>query len=234
MAELPDAEGIKDGKETEQTVMRETGLPIARELAEMLLTHMDLTNSLASLTLWSKSYTSNEEATSDKKTIEGSLFRDGITQFVGCFDSKNAVPLVVEAVFPNVDRIAPYFRWLRALRNSYTAHRHGSARQCIVGVLINPVSGEYLGGGHMFAVYAGPSPEGHANLLSLVAMAIRYVETAISSLWQEFDAAARVIPPDDLLKLPLAAVQAQGPADMGKSRGDIRRGMERGLGEVSE
>lgn len=216
-----------------ESPMRDTKLPITRELAEMLLIRNDLSNSIASLTLWSKSYTSDEKDTADKKTIEGSLFRDGITQFVGCFDSKNAIPLMVETVFPGVDGIAPYFRWLRALRNSYTAHRHGAARQCVVGAIVDPISGEYRGQGEMFAVYAGPSREGHANLLALVAMALRHVEAEILSLRQQFDAAAQAIGPEALLKLPVAAVQPQAPADMGKSRGDIRRGMERGGGEIS-
>src|SRR5947209_898910 len=145
-----------------ETHLRQTGLPIARELAEMILTEMDIANSLSSLKLWSKLYTS-DELSADKKTIQGSVFRDGITQFVGCFDSKNAVPLVVETVFPAVQAIGPYFRWLRALRNSYTAHRHGAARQCVVGALIDPRTGAYLGHGQLCAVYTGPSPEGHAH-----------------------------------------------------------------------
>src|SRR5947209_17350792 len=94
--------------------MRDTGLPIAYELSEMYLTEMDLTNSLASLTLWSKMVRSDDEP-ADTRTIAGSLFRDGITQLVGCFDSKNAFPLVVETVFPDAQGIAKYFRWLRVL-----------------------------------------------------------------------------------------------------------------------
>lgn len=210
----------------EPDAMRETGLPIARELAEMLLTQRDLANSLGSLTIWSKSYTSDESAP-DKQTIEGSLFRDGITQFVGCFDSKNAVPLVVETVFPSVDGIAVYFRWLRDLRNSYTAHRHGAARQCIVGAMVDPISGKYLGHGQMFAIYTGPSQEGHADLLALVAMAIRYVEGRVATLQTQFEAEASAIPPHELLRLSPAAVQPQAPTSMGKSRGDVRQGIER-------
>ena len=90
-------------------VARDTGLPIARELAEMLLTQIDISNSLASLTLWSKQYESRgDPEPEDTKTIVDSLFRDGITQFVGCFDSKNAFPLVVETVFPSLEGIAQH------------------------------------------------------------------------------------------------------------------------------
>lgn len=218
----------------EPTGMRETGLPVARELAEMLLTHMDLTNGLASLTLWSKYHTSDDNADPDRQTIKGSLFRDGITQFVGCFDSKNAFPLVVETVFPSVDGVAVYFRWLRALRNSYTAHRHGSARQSVVGVMIDKYSGKYLGYGRMFAIYQGPSQEGHKDLVGLVAMAVRYVEARIAVLERQFEAEAKAIAPADLLKLPFAGVQPQAPTSMGKSRGDVRAGVERESGDTTE
>jgi hypothetical protein len=212
----------------EPIVTRETGLPVARELAEMLLTQQDIANSLAVLTAWIEGDASEDsDPNSRAHAIRGSLFRDGITQFVGCFDSKNAFPLVVETVYPAVEGIDAYFRWLRALRNSYTAHRHGGARQCVVGILINPISGEYLGRDNRFATYLGPNQEGQSDLLSILSMASRYVAERISALEQQFDAEVQSIAPSDRLKLPAAALQPQGPTSMGKSRGDIRKGIER-------
>jgi hypothetical protein len=208
-------------------IPRETGLPVARELAEMLLTQSDLANSLASLKLWVEGYAPKGDPDQRTTAIRGSLFRDAITQFVGCFDSKNAFPLIVETVFPEVEGIGPYFRWLRDLRNSYTAHRHGSARQCVIGALVDPVSGAYLGRGQLFTIYAGPGEEGHAPLISLIEMAIRFVDTRIAALTEQFDREAGAIAPADLLKLPPAGVQPQGPQSMSKSRGDVRKGMER-------
>lgn len=207
-------------------VMRETGLPIARELSEMLLTQRDIANSLATLTAWSKSYCSTSDAP-DRVAIEDSLFRDGITQFVGCFDSKNAFPLVVEDVYPSVEGIGPYFRWLRDLRNSYTAHRHGAARQCAVGVFLHPVSGEPIGTGEQFASYRGPSVEGHSDLLSIIGMASRYVASKVEALQKQFRAEAFAIPVETLLRAPFAGIQAQAPTDMRKSRGDVQAAMQR-------
>lgn len=208
----------------EQFMMRETWLPVARELSEMLLTKMDLANSLASLTVWVEGYTTDvKQEDQHVKAIRGSLFRDAITQFVGCFDSKNAFPLIAETVYPNVEGIRPYFRWLRDLRNSYTAHRHGSARQCVVGVLVDPTSGKYRGHGNLFTIYAGPSQQGHAQLLSLVRMAIGYVEGKIAILQQQFETEAAAIPQEELLKLPFAAVQPQEATSMAKSRGAIQK-----------
>jgi hypothetical protein len=212
-------------REKQTTVARDTGLPIARELSEMMLTQLDLKNSLAALTLWSKMETESTFDPAQTTIIRDSLFRDGITNFVGCFDSKNAFPLVVNTVFRTTEGIDPYFRWLRALRNSYTAHRHGGARQCAVGAIINPVSGQYLGGGHLFSIYRGPSAEGHANLLAVIRLAIAYVDARVADLRERFDAEARAIPPDVLLGRPALAVQPQAPADMGKSRGAVIAGI---------
>jgi hypothetical protein len=211
---------------------RDTGLPIARQLAEMLLTQIDLANSRASLKTWIDGYDSEGKEDEHTKAIRGSLFRDFITQFVGCFDSKNAFPLVVETIFPNVNGTGPYFRWLRSLRNSYTAHRHGAARQCSVGAFIDPTSGAYLGRGELFAVYTGPSKEGHAQLLSIVEMTIRYVENRIAILRIEFDAQVGAIASVDRLKFPVTAVQPQAPEDMGKSRGDVSKGIAREHGDT--
>lgn len=202
---------------------RDTKLPIARELAEMLLTQIDINNSLASLTLWSKLYNSSTSSEDEEtKTILGSLFRDGITQFVACFDrDTNAFPLLVETVFPAVEGIATYFRWLRALRNSYAAHRHGAARQCAVGVAVDSVTGEFLGTSRLFASYRGPNQAGHADLLSLIGMAARYVAARVGVLAGQFEAEARALSPETLLNLPLSTVEPQAPTDMRKSRGEI-------------
>ena len=151
----------------------------------------------------------------DTVTIRGSLFRDGITHFVGCFDKKNAFPLVVETVFPNFDGIDVYFRWLRGLRNSYTAHRHGAARQCAVGSMVHPETGEYLGHGHLFTVYAGPHRDGHGPLLSLINVARNYVEAEVKRLVAEFEAAAKALSPDQRLKLPTAQTQGLDLTKMG-------------------
>ena len=207
--------------EPTQLPMRETGLSIERELSEMLLTRKDLANSLASLRLWSK--LPDDTQNPDTAIIKGSLFRDGITQFVGCFDRKNAFPLVVETLFPNLDGIDVYFRWLRALRNSYTAHRHGAARQCAVGIIVHPETGEYLGHGHLFTIYGGPNREGHNNLLTMINMTINYVDGELLRLQAEFEAAVKAMPPGDRLKLPVARTQGTDPINIGQSRGDIRK-----------
>jgi hypothetical protein len=209
--------------ESTTTSLRNTGLPMVRELEELYLTLKDLKESHAGLTLWSQTYYSDGQtpADPDMQIIAGSLFRDGITQFVGCFDGDtNAFPLIVETVYPDVPEIAPTFKWLRGLRRSYTAHRFGSARQCVVGLIVNP-EGDYNGHGMVLIKYNGPDKSAHPQLLHLIAGAIRHVETRIEPLRQEFAAKAREIPnPQDL---PSYGLESQAPETFHKSRGEIRK-----------
>jgi hypothetical protein len=218
----------------EDLIVGDTGLPVARELAEMELINNDLNLSLSSLTIWVERYQPAGQKDEKERAIDGSLFRDGITQFVGCFDRNNAYPLVVETVYPNVGGIGPYFRWLRNLRNSYTAHRHGAARQCSIGALVRPGAGQFLGHTKLIVIYAGPSQEEHASLLAIIKMAISYVESRIAHLQQEFMAQASALPPEELLKLPPAPVQPQAPDQIGKSRGEVRKGIARENAETFE
>lgn len=206
--------------------LRDTQLESARELSELTLIRGDLANSLASLSLWTKSYQSEGEDP-NKIIIEDSLFRDGITQFVACFDCKNAIPLVVEEIYPEADGIGVYFRWLRQLRNSYTAHRSGAARQCVVGIMIDPHSGAILGHGQIRANYRGPAAEGHADLLRVIRQAFRFVESRIEQTTICLLAEAEAMSAEDRLKLPAARIQGQDPSQMGKSRGDVRKAIQR-------
>ncbi|MFK4498888.1 hypothetical protein ABIF86_003179 [Bradyrhizobium japonicum] len=222
-----------DTGEGEELIMADTGLAVAEELAEMEITKFDLDCALVSLTLWTQGYRPEGSESEKERAVNGSLFRDGITQFVSCFDSKNRFPLVVETVYPNATGVAPYFKWLRNLRNSYTAHRHGAARQCSIAAVVRPGTGAFLGHSKLFAAYVGPSQDGHAQLLAVVSLAIRYVEAQILRLQQQFIEEASAIPPEQLLMLPRgAAVQPQGPAQIGMSRGDVRKAMARELNET--
>ena len=138
--------------------------------------------------------------------------------------------LLVETIFTNVEGIARDFRWLRNLRNSYTAHRHGSARQCAVAAIVDLASGKYRGRGVMFMIYDGLNQEEHSRLLSLISMAIRYVEE-IFRLEKQFDAEAGAIAHVDLLKLRPSYLLP--PNEMNKSRGDPMKGIAREPGASS-
>ena len=220
--------------EEPQIIARDTGLPVARELSEMMLTQIDLNNSLKSLAMWVELHQNTKDEDEGRAAMRNSLFRDGITQFVGCFDGgTNPFPLVVETVFPNIHGIAPYFRWLRQIRNAYTAHRYGAARQCIFGAIVKPETGEFLGITYIVAIYQGPSEEGHLHLLSLVTIALDYVNRRISDLTVQFIVEAKALGPDVLLSLPYAQLRTLEPTEMNLSRGDVNAAMERARGDGS-
>jgi len=201
--------------------LREVDTSTAREFAEALLTQRDLQHSLASLTLWTQKSAATDTPDPETRTVLGSLFRDGIILFTGCFD-KTKHPLTLTEVYPNVKGADAYLKWMTDLRNSYAAHRYGAARQCVVGVMVDPDLG-YAGYGHFAAVYHGPQRSGHQDLLSFVSMAVRFVDAKVASLGARFDAEARAMSLDELLKAPLAGIHGLGPEEMGMSRGQLKK-----------
>ncbi|MBI4923485.1 MAG: hypothetical protein HY834_17235 [Devosia nanyangense] len=208
-------------------LMRDTGLPVARELAEMLLTRADINNCLISLKVWSEEFSSAVKADDERGHAIGvSLFRDVVTQFVACFDGDtNTYPLVVEEVYPDFEGIAVTFRRLRDLRKSYAAHRYGAARQGVVGIHIDPTTGRYLARGGILATYIGEGEVVHQRLIAIVEQALGFVGARIVELEGRFEKEALAIPPLDRLKLPFARV-TPGPEALKKSRGELMRGKE--------
>jgi len=80
--------------------------------------------------------------------VADSLFRDAIVQFVGCFDRGAEHPVDEKVVFSQVERGAEYIAWLKDIRDSYAAHRFGTLRQCVAGVMIDK-AGAIVGVGHI-------------------------------------------------------------------------------------
>jgi hypothetical protein len=110
----------------------------------------------------------------------------------------------------------------------------GPQGNVVVGALVHPATGAYLGHGSLFAIYHGPQSEGHGPLLNLVKVAVRFTDGRIAALEAQFDAEAKAIPADVLLKLPNAQVRGQDPRDMNKSRGDVRAKILRERDETTE
>jgi hypothetical protein len=214
-------------------LMRDTGLPVAREFAEMLLIRADINNCLIALRVWSEEYSSAIKAEDERAHAIGvSLFRDVVTQFVACFDGDtNIHPLVVEEVYPDFEGIAVTFRRLRDLRRGYTAHRYSAARQGVVGIYVDPITGQYLAYGALLASYVGEGEQVHARLISIVEQALAFVQARVIELAAKFEQEVNAIPPLERLKLPLAQVNP-GPEALKKSRGDITRGKEPTRGDA--
>lgn len=201
--------------------LRAIDLPIAAELAETLLIQSDLRNCFASLEIWAKTFAPTQAQNEETKVILGSLFRDAIVQFVGCFE-KTRHPLKVDEIYAKVEGSTAYYKWLHDLRNSFAAHRYGVGRQCVVGVFVHPELG-YQAPGQIVGIYKGPHPSGHRTLLNFVFRALKFANAKVERLTAEFDAQARAIPLDQLLKAPVAMVHNVEAKKMGMSRGRLKK-----------
>jgi hypothetical protein len=60
--------------------------PLAKEYAENLLLRNDVRECLAAMECWERRFASKSDP--EDRLIGASLFRDAITQFVGCFDKR--------------------------------------------------------------------------------------------------------------------------------------------------
>jgi hypothetical protein len=83
--------------------------------------------------------------------------------------------------------------------------------------------------GHIehFSVFAGPDPSGHADLLKLVSAAVVYVDKRVDELAAQRERELKAIAPADLLKLQDARIVRLDPTQLGWSRGELQRRLEK-------
>lgn len=102
--------------------------------------------------------------------ICSSLVRDTIVTFVSCFDRSVSPSLDEETVFKDIPGALEFFNWLKSLRHSWVAHRHGPARQCQVGYLVGE-NGDIVGLGEFSTTYYGPNKEDVNQIIAVFELA---------------------------------------------------------------
>src|SRR5262245_48763117 len=110
------------------------------ELAETLLLLQDTRQSYMAMKLWFQKYAPKvgSKPSPEECCVADALFRDSIIQFIGNFDRGAEHPLDERVVFAHVQGGAEYILWLKDIRDSYAAHKFGTLRQCVAGVLVDP------------------------------------------------------------------------------------------------
>jgi hypothetical protein len=79
-------------------ILRALKGPLATEVAEYSLLLGDLELSIKTIKLWHEKYAENQKS-QEETTIACSLFRDGIVQFIGCFDKTAKFALKADDVY---------------------------------------------------------------------------------------------------------------------------------------
>jgi hypothetical protein len=203
--------------------LKQLDTPAAKELAETILLQLDINSSISAMQIWTSKNTPNEEQSADDATICESLFRDAIIQFVGCFDKSAKYPLIRDEIYGAANGGDSYFQWLQDIRDAYAAHKFGALRQCIVGVLIDPVTG-MIGQGHLSSIYQGPtSPSDGLQIISFMRIGAEFVNKKIKVLQEKMLSEAKQLSPEQLENLPIATAFGIDPTEIRKSRREIQR-----------
>lgn len=193
-------------------------------MSEYLLIKSDLEGCITLLNIYANFSASagQNKASAADNLVMAAVFRDIIVQFVACFEKRRHA-LTIAAVYADCTGADEYFKWLRELRNSYAAHAYGAARQCKIGVAVDS-EGNYLGVGHLMAVYQGMGPSDLTHLMDFIKIAASYNSNRCDDLARAVDMHVREITCPDLLAAPDVELEAPGAVQLVQSRGYLEKG----------
>lgn len=193
---------------------------LAKEYAEALLVQHDMRLSLEAMKLWAEKYASVDG--DEARIIGGSLFRDAIIQFVGCFDKGAQFHLSAEDIYGLYDRGLESFQWFKDTRDAYAAHRFGAQRQCVIGVVIDSATGGRSLTQHM-AVYRGQTKQDGAQLVGFMRTAEKHLNSLIEAFAAKVIEATLAMSPDEIAKLEDGAFHGLGQNEARLSRHGLQR-----------
>jgi hypothetical protein len=171
----------------------------ARALAELHLLHDDLAHAVQAIRLLVDLFGARE-FTEAEQTIRLSLYRDALVQFTACFDGTTPLFLRVPDVYPGDPNAPSYFESLKALRDTFAAHRGGPSRQCAVGVIAGP-SGP-LGIGHLKVRLHVPELLELKYTHDFILKAKKHVQQRRDDLEKHVRIAAMAMSKEEILALP--------------------------------
>lgn len=199
--------------------LRAINSPTANEVGETLLLLNDTRKCFQAMKLWFRKYApvTGEQLTAENDLIADALFRDSIVQFVANFDRTANYPLDEKRVFKQIDGGVEYFRWLKDIRDSYAAHKFGTLRQCVPGVVFD-ANGEALAIGHISQQGYPFGKEEEDQILRCMSVVGRYLEAKVENLQAKLLEEAKAMQLDEILRLPNAQTYATASDEIRMSR----------------
>ena len=192
--------------------------PLAKRYAENLLLQRDMTDCLTTMQLWESRIAAAENA--DDRIIAGCLFRDAITQFVGCFDKTAEFPLSADEIYGHDPEGLVSFKWFKDTRDAYTSHKFGAQRQCVVGVARKD---GVTGLGYLIAKFRGQKRDDGPQLRGFMQTAAKFLDSRVDSLKADLMKEVEVMPMDDIAKLNEANVRTLKMEEARFTRADLQR-----------
>ena len=165
----------------------------------------DLQHSLQAAKLWKEA--SNEKNKNVNNDTLSSCFRDAVISFIACFDTAAPVRLSPDEIYHELSGGMEYYRWLSTLRNTWIAHRHGTSRQAVAGIVVDETTGDYLGIGHLIQSYQCPKRESADDLIKFISMAIIHAESKKKEMELKVVEQAKSMKPSQRLRLSVATTK---------------------------
>lgn len=197
--------------------------PAALLLAELNLTRYDCAAAKDMLSLLYRRQLAEAAgtATSDDAIMNGSLFRDGIVQFVACFGAAVKGKLPADDVYAQVSGGPAYLQWLQDLRDTYAAHSFGPQRQSIVSTLPERAPDEDVIHFGIMA-YQGVDRDCLKMTIDFIELGITALDERNKQITQEVIAQVNLMSEDAIHALPPASFHAPAPDQLRMSRKGYR------------
>lgn len=192
---------------------RTVNSPTARLYSEWALLVHDLEYALSKARLW-KEIATTESRGESPSGVSVSLFRDAVISFVSCFDKQLPVRLDCSAALGSLDGALEYFSWLQDMRNTWVAHRSGPHRLCVAAIVIDELTGDVQGLGHLSHMYLGPKPEAADDLVGVMEAALHYARGEQRTHERHLRSDLEKLNKHERLNLPHANTTIPGPTDI--------------------
>jgi hypothetical protein len=203
---------------TQNGALRALDTPLARQYAENLLLQRDMRDSLAAMELWERRFASSEDP--EDKLVAGSLFRDAITQFVGCFDKSAEFPVSAKEIYGHHPDGLTSFQWFKDMRDAYSSHKFGAQRQCIVGVAAKD---GMAGIGYLMAKMRGQNKEDGPLPRGFMQSAANFLDARVQSLAAELKKQVAAMSLSEIGALKEANVRTLKMEEARFTRADLHR-----------
>ena len=196
---------------------RSLNTPDARVYSEWVLLVNDLEYALRRAQLW-RDLTKSAAGDGGALEVGTSLFRDAVVSLVACFDDTSPVYLDPASVYGATPGEAEYFQWLKDIRHTWIGHRGGPQRQCVVAIVIDEVTGDLHGIGHLQQLWVGPNTEAGDDLGRMMEIALIHARRELKRCESVVKDYVDRMTNRDRLRLPVAHTVVPGHREIHMGR----------------
>jgi hypothetical protein len=127
----------------------------------------------------------------------------------------------VEDVYGTHAATIPSFQWVQDIRDAYAAHKFGAQRQCVVGVIQDPIAG--IGIGQLFALYQGQVKSDGPQIIAFMQATAAYLDQKAERLKADLLDEVQKMTPEQIQSLPIGTIRGLHPSEARMSRNALQK-----------